>query len=151
MVEILGETQRYPSLDALRSLQGALETLIAELGAGAKELTLVLVDDAEIHKLNRQHRGVNAPTDVLSYPLFEPEDEGFPEVPHLGDVVISLDTAERQAEARGHPLETEVATLAAHGITHLLGFDHPTEAAWDVFKNNQRRAVTLLERSHPQG
>lgn len=143
---MLGEVQRYPSPERL---QEVLEKLMADLGAADKELTLVLVDDQEMQTLNRDHRGVDAPTDVLSYPLAEPEDEGFPEVPHLGDVIISLDTAERQAEARGHPLELEVVTLAAHGLTHLLGFDHPTEEAWKTFHHNQARAVALLGFSHP--
>lgn len=147
MIEILAE-QPYPSPERLR---GALEALLADLGAADKELTLVLVDDAAIQALNRDHRGVDAPTDVLSYPLAEPDDEGFPDVPHLGDIVISLDTAARQAEAQGHPFEVEVVTLAAHGLTHLLGFDHPTEEAWTTFRKNQARAAALLERSHLRG
>ena len=143
MTEILGEARRYPSRKALK---GALEALKTELGVGDKQLTVVLTDDAEIRALNRDHLDVDGPTDVLSFPLSEPGDEGFPEVPHLGDVVISLDTAARQAEAAGRPLETEVATLAAHGLTHLLGFDHPTEAAWAEFRANQTRILALLSR-----
>jgi len=143
VTEILGEAHRYPSRSALKR---ALDTLKAELGASDKQLTLVLTDDAEIHTLNREHLGVDKPTDVLSFPLLEPDDEGFPEVPHLGDIVVSLDTAQRQADAAGHGLELEVATLAAHGLTHLLGYDHPTEEAWAVFRTNQTRIVALLSR-----
>ena len=141
MIEILGEVQRYPSRSALKN---ALKTLSTELGVEDKQLTVVLVDDEEIHELNREHLGVDSPTDVLSFPLFELGDEGFPDVSHLGDVVISLDTAQRQADAAGHTLETEVATLAAHGLTHLLGYDHPTEDAWATFRANQTRIVALL-------
>ena len=141
MIEILGEAQRYPSRNALKS---ALKTLTAELGVADKQLTVVLVDDEEIHALNREHLGVDKPTDVLSFPLFEIGDEGFPDVPHLGDVVISLDTAQRQADAAGHSLTTEVATLAAHGLTHLLGYDHPSEDEWATFRANQTRIVALL-------
>ena len=141
MIEILGEAQRYPSRSALKN---ALKTLSTELGVEGKQLTVVLVDDEEIHALNREHLGVDSPTDVLSFPLFELGDEGFPDVPHLGDVVISLDTAQRQADAAGHTLETEVATLAAHGLTHLLGYDHPTEDEWATFRANQTRIVALL-------
>ncbi len=143
MTEILGAVQRYPSPEALTE---ALDTLATELGASSKELTLVFVDDAEIHALNLEHLGVDKPTDVLSFPLMEQGEAGMPDVPHLGDVVISLDTASRQAEAAGHSLETEVATLAAHGLTHLLGFDHPTEEAWAVFRANQTRILALLSR-----
>ena len=143
MTEILGEARRYPSRKALK---GALEALKTELGVGDKQLTVVLTDDAEIRALNRDHLDVDGPTDVLSFPLFELGDEGFPDVPHLGDIVISLDTARRQADAAGHPLEHEVATLAAHGLTHLLGYDHPTEDAWAEFRANQTRILALLSR-----
>jgi probable rRNA maturation factor len=143
VTEILGEARRFPSPDALKR---ALEELKAELGVPYKQLTVVLTDDAEIHALNREHLGVDSPTDVLSFPLVEFGDEGFPDVPHLGDIVISLDTAQRQADAAGHALELEVATLAAHGLTHLLGFDHPTEETWAVFRANQTRILALLRR-----
>jgi probable rRNA maturation factor len=143
VTEILGEARRYPSPSALKR---ALDTLKAELGVPDKQLTLVFTSDADIHALNREHLGVDSPTDVLSFPLVEPGDEGFPEVPHLGDIVISLDTAQRQANAAGHTLEREIATLAAHGLTHLLGHDHPTEAAWTVFRANQTRILALLSR-----
>ena len=143
MTEILGEARRYPSRNALKAALNALKT---ELGVGDKQLTVVFVDDAEIRALNQEHLEVDGPTDVLSFPLLELGDEGFPDVPHLGDIVISLDTAQRQADAAGHPLEIEVATLAAHGLTHLLGFDHPTEDAWADFRANQTRIVALLSR-----
>lgn len=143
MTEILGAVQRYPSPEALLR---ALDRLAEGLGVGDKELTLVLTDDAEIHALNREYLDVDKPTDVLSFPLAEATDEGVPDIPHLGDIVISLETAQRQADAAGHGLETEVATLAAHGLTHLLGFDHPTEEAWAVFRANQTRILALLSR-----
>lgn len=143
MTEILGEVRRYPSRNALKAALNALKT---ELGVGDKQLTVVLTDDAEIRALNQEHLEVDGPTDVLSFPLFELGDEGFPDVPHLGDIVISLETAQRQADAAGHTLEVEVATLAAHGLTHLLGFDHPTEDAWAEFRANQTRIVALLSR-----
>jgi len=143
VTEILGETRRYPSRNVLKR---ALDTLKSELGVADKQLTLVLTDDAEIHALNREHLGVDTPTDVLSFPLFELGDDDVPDVAHLGDVVISLDTAQRQADTAGHPLEHEVATLAAHGLTHLLGHDHPTEDAWADFRANQTRIVALLSR-----
>ena len=140
MTEILGEVRRCPFRN---SLKRALNTLKAELGVADKQLTLVLMGDAEIHALNLEHLGVDSPTDVLSFPLFELGDDG-PDVPHLGDVVVSLDAAQRQADAAGHSLEIEVATLAAHGLTHLLGHDHPTEDAWADFRANQTRIVALL-------
>jgi probable rRNA maturation factor len=91
------------------------------------ELSLMLCDDPTIHVLNRQHRRKNKPTDVLAFALREGTAlSGGDEL--LGDVVISLDTARRQAEERGHSLWAEVTMLLAHGLLHLLGYDHNTDA-----------------------
>jgi probable rRNA maturation factor len=91
------------------------------------ELSILLCDDATIHTLNRQHRRKDKPTDVLAFALREgksmPGASGL-----LGDVVISLDTAERQAEALGRSLWDEVTWLLAHGLLHLVGYDHRTVA-----------------------
>ena len=92
------------------------------------ELSIALVGDAEIHALNRDWRGKDRPTDVLAFALREGEDAGVhPDV--LGDVVISLDTAARQAAARGAAVADEVRVLLAHGILHLLGYDHERSPA----------------------
>ena len=117
------------------------------LGLDDKEVTVVFVDDAKIHDLNRAHREVDAPTDVLSYPTSEPDDLEddlhMPSIPHLGDIIISLETAQKQAAQHGHSVEQEVKTLAAHALTHLLGYDHPTEDAWERFRENQTLILTL--------
>lgn len=88
-----------------------------------REVTVVLVGDQTIRALKLEHWGEDAPTDVLSFPTWEPGDPFVP--PHLGDIIISLDTAARQARTRGHSLTREVALLASHGMTHLVGHDHP--------------------------
>lgn len=103
--------------------------MLAALGV-AGELSIALVGDAEMHVLNRDWRGTDRPTDVLAFALREGEDAGV-HADVLGDVVISLDTAARQAAARGAPPADEVRVLLAHGILHLLGYDHersPAEA-----------------------
>lgn len=89
------------------------------------EISIVLCDDAFIQSLNGQYRGQEKPTDVLS---FAQED------PHLlGDIVISLPMAARQAQAAGWSLESEVALLGVHGLLHLLGYDDETEAGtWEI-------------------
>ncbi|MGI9950807.1 rRNA maturation RNase YbeY [Moorellaceae bacterium AZ2] len=96
------------------------------------EVSITLVDDAEIRRLNRTYRGVDSSTDVLSFPLLdkqegEPEVQGEEEELLLGDIFISLETAERQAAAYGHSLEREVGFLAVHGFLHLLGYNHDTQ------------------------
>ncbi len=122
-------------------------------GVADKEVTVVLVSDAVIRALKLEHWGEDAATDVLSFPTYEPGDPFVP--PHLGDIIISLDTAQRQAEARGHSLSREVALLASHGLTHLVGHDHPhaeglgfEEGAhgseWQVFHGAWQAALSAL-------
>lgn len=115
---------------ALRSRQvrSIAERMLRQLGREEHELSILLTDDAFIQTLNETHRGKNRPTDVLSFA--QNEGEGMPTpLDHglLGDVVISLDTAERQARGRKHSLLSEVTFLLAHGILHLLGYDHETD------------------------
>lgn len=104
-------------------LRHSVSNVMRHFGVDDKEVTIVLVGDREIRRLKKEHWGEDASTDVLSFPNWEPSDPFMP--PHLGDIVISLDTATRQAEERGHSLAREVALLASHGLTHLLGYDHP--------------------------
>ena len=124
----LASRRRLPGVRAADVRRDAAR-LLALLEVDA-ELSVALVGDAEMHALNRDWRGKDAPTDVLAFALREGEDAAVhPDV--LGDVVISLDTAARQAAARDATLADEVRVLLAHGILHLLGYDHersPAEA-----------------------
>ncbi len=107
--------------------------LVAE-GYPEGELTLVITTDEEVAELNQQYRGVDGPTDVLSFPAQEPTP-GFVSAPemaaYLGDVVIALPYTRRQAAELGRPLRDELRLLAVHGALHLLGYDHadPAEEA----------------------
>ena len=96
-----------------------------------EEVDITIVTDEEIHVLNRDYRNVDRATDVLSFALDEdggePELVGGPEVHLLGDIIISAETAMRQAEEFGHGLEREIVYLAVHGLLHLLGYDHMQE------------------------
>lgn len=109
----------------VRETAGA--TLVA-VGCTSVELSIMFTDDEEIHALNRDYRKKDKPTDVLSFPMREGEFGDInPDL--LGDVVISLDTASRQAEERGETLDEELRFLLIHGILHLLGFDHEGTAS----------------------
>lgn len=90
------------------------------------EISVTFVGLDEIHKLNREYRGVDRPTDVLSFPQFEDLDEEVPDFGEicLGDVVICRDKAEEQANEFGHSFERELVYLFTHSILHLLGYDH---------------------------
>lgn len=140
-VEVIDETGRCLHV---RELSAVLEALLDEMGHEGDEATLVIVDDPTIARLNQRDRGVDGPTDVLSYPLHEPTDVGHPRTPHLGDMIVSLDTATEQARASGHTLPIELVTLAAHGLMHLLGHDHQTEEEWGPFRAAQARAAAIL-------
>lgn len=86
------------------------------------ELTIVLTGDTRLHELNRDYLGVDAPTDVLSFPASETDPETGAR--YIGDILISVPRAQAQADAGGYPLESEVQLLAVHGVLHLLGHDH---------------------------
>lgn len=92
--------------------------------AGDRALSLKITGDDEIRALNRNYLGKDTPTDVLSFPI--PFDHPESGVSYLGDIVISLPTASRQAESAGHAVEDEIQLLLVHGILHLLGYDHAT-------------------------
>ncbi|MCO4743178.1 MAG: rRNA maturation RNase YbeY [Proteobacteria bacterium] len=96
---------------------------MAHLDVAEGELSVLLTDDATVHPLNRDWRGKDRPTDVLSFS--QVEGEPIPGAPlMLGDVIISVETASRQADERGHSLARELQILLVHGIVHLLGYDH---------------------------
>ena len=110
------------------SVRSDAARLLNELNVDA-ELSVVLVDDREMQALNATYRKKNRPTDVLAFSMRE--GEPAPRTNLLGDVVISVDTAARQAAERGVSVAAEIRTLLAHGILHLLGYDHersPAEA-----------------------
>lgn len=111
------------------------------------EVSLVLVDDDYIQELNRDYRGIDRPTDVLSFALNEGEEPDVIDGPQeslLGDIIISLPTALRQAEEFNHSLERELAFLAVHGMLHLLGYDHEEETDRQVMRQQEEHILVLL-------
>lgn len=117
---------KAPGVDvaALRAI--ARRALASERVAAPAELSIVLTNDDAVRELNREYRATDRPTDVLSFAQSEGEAFAVPDsqARHLGDVVISVDTAVRQATERGIELQDEVSHLLVHGILHLLGHDH---------------------------
>jgi len=123
--------------------------MLVELELSHAELSVLLTNDAQIHALNLEHRQKDKPTDVLSFPLDEGGGaDGFVSGTRvLGDVVISLDTAARQARGRKRELLPEVRFLLAHGLLHLLGHDHANPAEKRVMDAMTRRLVRSVERN----
>ena len=98
--------------------------VMKNLGCLNQEVSILLTDDADIRKLNQQFRNIDKATDVLSFPQDTDEDPIIPGVIILGDIAVSLDTAQTQAKEHGLTFEEEIILLLIHGILHLLGYDH---------------------------
>lgn len=133
-----------------RLLQVAAEAEGIEYG----EVSLTFVNDEEIHQLNRDYRGMDKPTDVLSFAIqeegedeldivyeVEDEEEEIPFDGMLGDIIISTERAIQQAADYGHSLERELAFLFVHGFLHLIGYDHQDEASEAVMTAKQEAAL----------
>jgi probable rRNA maturation factor len=117
----LGAVSAWP--DAVESIQALAEGALSALDKGDHELSILLTDDPHIQEMNASYRDKEQPTDVLSFSQDEGETFVMP-VPILGDLVISLETAQRQADERNHPVAAEWRILLVHGLLHLLGHDH---------------------------
>ena len=125
-----------------------LRTICAALGYERPEISLLITDDRSIRDLNKTWRNKDKPTDVLSFSQLE--GESLPGFSSLGDLVISSDTAARQAAALGHSLELEMARLLVHGVLHLLGYDHVHGGRQAArMKREEARLMRLLGKQDP--
>ena len=123
-----------------RAIAAACAGLAAERPRGI--VAVALTDDAGIRILNRDWRGRDAPTNVLSFPA--PEGFGDPECPNLGDIAIAYETVAREAEEAGKPFAHHLAHLAVHGFLHLLGFDHEDDAEAERMEQQERDILAAL-------
>jgi probable rRNA maturation factor len=123
--------------------------VLAAEGAGATRLGVVITDDATVRDLNRRYLGRDEPTDVLSFGLSEKGGRPFVlppgEAAPLGEVIISYPTAVRQAEEQGHSAQAEVARLLAHGILHLLGYDHQAARDGRIMREREEEILAGLD------
>ncbi|HSN92911.1 MAG TPA: rRNA maturation RNase YbeY [Anaeromyxobacteraceae bacterium] len=117
---VLASSSHPRGAAAARRLAARARAWLAALGRPDDELSVLVAGDRAIRALNRRWRGIDRATDVLSFPLSDPPGSG----PILGDVVVSLDTAARRARAEGRPVGSELDRYLAHGLLHLLGYDH---------------------------
>ncbi len=145
-------------------MEGLVTALLRREGIDPRvELSVLFCDDPVIQALNREYRGIDRPTDVLSFSLLEESEDGrhpstsslFPATSRdspddeqpiiLGDVVISVETAERQALAHRHPLRRELEWLLLHGTLHLLGYDDATEEGLQGMIERQQAVIALVD------
>lgn len=120
----------------------------AVLPGDGRSIDVVLTSDTEIQAINREWRGFDKPTNVLSFPSPEmPVPEG--EVAHLGDLVLAYETMAREAKEVGKPLADHVTHLVVHGTLHLLGFDHEDDAEAEVMEQKERDILAGLGLADP--
>lgn len=124
-IEIFNQTtEEIPELEEVNKV---IEIAIKNQKLDNLEFNIIIVDNNYIHELNREYRGIDRPTDVITFALEDNKD--FVEIDHriLGDIYISLDKAKEQAIEYGHGFKREICFLAVHGFLHLLGYDHMKE------------------------
>ncbi len=158
-VEIRCELDPTGAAEIRGLLSAACRRALECEGWSDAEVSIVLTTDEEIRELNRTYRGIDSPTDVLSFPLLEPDAAGEPIDPErgahgapapgepvaLGDIVISLPRAVAQAEEYGHGLRRELAFLTVHGTLHLLGYDHVTPEMEKAMRAREEEVLASLD------
>ena len=171
MIHLANRTRGF-GLDT-RAFANVVERLLAEIGERGSSVSLTFVRDPEMRELNREHRGKDAPTDVLSFPLYPPEafvrsgttrprswrilplslSKGQDDIGHarddgpermLGDIVVSVDAARRQAAEYDAPLAREVQRLLIHAVLHLAGHDHLDAGERAVMEAEERRLADAI-------
>lgn len=124
--EIFNETNE--SIKELTGLKELLDYALNYLKINNAEFNVIIIDNERIHEMNREYRGVDRPTDVITFALEDHQDIEFEDIRLLGDIYISIEKARSQAEEYGHSLKREISFLTIHGLLHLLGYDHMNEA-----------------------
>ena len=152
------EQDKHPiTKELIQKLELILQEAAAMEGIAEAEVALTFVDDERIHELNRDYRGIDRPTDVLSFAmnestdeeldiLYEVEDEselaGIGDM--LGDIIISTERAQLQADDYGHSWEREVGFLFVHGFLHLIGYDHQDEESERIMMDKQEVVLSKI-------
>src|SRR5690606_15140401 len=153
-IDITVEAGEWPGEEVLDGLAGkAVEAALAELDLkrdNPAELSLLFTDDAHIRTLNRDWRGKDKPTNVLSFPAFEMAP-GDPLPAMLGDIVLAFETISSEAALEGKPFDHHLTHLIVHGMLHLLGYDHETDEEAEEMEALERRILAGLAIPDPYG
>jgi probable rRNA maturation factor len=138
--------QNEPDAEAViqRAIAAAAEAVEADVGE--TELAVMLTDDSGIRTLNSNWRGIDKPTNVLSFPALQPESARKPgdAPPLLGDIAIAYETMRREADEEGKPFDHHLSHLAVHGFLHLIGYDHETDAEADEMESLETEILAQL-------
>lgn len=145
-IAIVVEAPGWPDEAELeRLVRRTVDAVVSDLALespSVTELGVSFTDDAAIRGLNAQWRGKDKPTNVLSFPAFPEGGEAIP--PMLGDIVLARETIEREAALEGKPFDHHLTHLVAHGLLHLLGYDHETEDEAEEMEEAERRILASL-------
>lgn len=147
IVQIDDDLELSPAMpaEALMKLADVAHQVLQRLAVVA-DLSIVIAPDELVHDLNKRHRGVDAPTDVLSFPAEPlPPEIAAEETPYLGDLILAYPYTLTQAQATHHNPADEFALLVVHGILHLLGYDHDTPASQQIMWQKQAELLKMLD------
>src|SRR5258708_10420336 len=144
--DVIVEPAQWDALpDAQAVARNAIAQALATLdGRADAALAVLLTDDAAVRRLNATWRGVDQPTNVLSFPA-----AAVPDSPHLGDIAIAFETTAREARDEGKPLADHLAHLAVHGFLHLVGYDHESDAEAETMEQLERDILARLNVPDP--
>ncbi len=149
-VEVVHEAGDWPQLPSLvAATHAAAAAVAAELGVTGRSACVALSSDVEVAKLNAAYRGKPAPTNVLSFAAGETPPGTKAQGPFLGDIGLAAETVAREAEEQGLPLVEHLQHLVVHGLLHLLGYDHQTDAEADVMEALEVRTLARLGVADP--
>ena len=145
-IDVIVESALWDALpQAEQTIRNAITQALAALnGRTDAELAVLLTDDAAVQRLNATWRGLDKPTNVLSFPAAEAPDSR-----HLGDIAIAFETTAREAKDEGKPLAHHVTHLAVHGFLHLAGYDHQSEAEAETMEQLERDILARLNVPDP--
>jgi probable rRNA maturation factor len=145
-IDVIVESAQWDALPkAEQTVRDAIAQALAALdGRPDAELAVLLTDDAAIQRLNATWRGLDKPTNVLSFPAAE-----TPESQHLGDIAIAFETTAREANDEDKPLAHHLAHLAVHGFLHLVGYDHESDAEAETMEQLERDILARLNVPDP--
>lgn len=157
VIDPVGWLEAVPDLE--KRSRDVAETVLARVSPPERlgeardsplETAIRFSDDQTVRALNRDYRGKDAPTNVLSFAQIDPGFDAPPGMPTpLGDVILALETCKRESEEQGKPFEHHVIHLVIHGMLHLLGFDHEKAAEADVMEETERRLMRYFGLSDP--
>jgi len=147
-MEILIKNQQEIAKINQRKAKGIIKKVLLHLKVDEKtEISVLFTDDKFIRSLNNKYRGIDKPTDVLSFNLQEGAVES-PEIESnnlLGDIIISVETAQRQADTLNHSMERELTVLLIHGLLHLTGYDHEEDKDYKIMREKESEILKIFD------